>query len=110
MTQAAQIKQALASIMGPGQPDKTLQPRPAAQSPGAARGDAKPKVDGSQQAPDTGVASPLVETAWADRTFHDAVTYGVSNGMFTFVVRPVATVSQKDAGMRPVSQEFKAPP
>ena len=57
----------------------------------------------------SGIASPLVETAYADRTFHANQTITSSDGLFTLVIKPVKTIRFKDAAARDVTIEFKAP-
>jgi len=63
----------------------------------------------------SGIASPLVETAYADRTFHANQTITRSqrstsaDGLFTLVIKPVKTIRFKDAAARDVTIEFKAP-
>lgn len=58
---------------------------------------------------DAGIASPLVETAYADRTFHANSTITSSDGLFTLIIKPVKTIKFKDAASRDVMIEFKAP-
>ena len=57
----------------------------------------------------SGIASPLVETAYADRTFHANTTITSSDGLFTLIIKPVKTIKFKDAASRDVTIEFKAP-
>lgn len=57
----------------------------------------------------SGIASPLVETAYADRTFHTNTTITSSDGLFTLIIKPVKTIKFKDAASRDVTIEFKAP-
>lgn len=57
----------------------------------------------------SGVASPLVETAYADRTWHPDMTINSSDGIFTLVIEPVKQVFFKDAVNADVVMEYKAP-
>lgn len=56
-----------------------------------------------------GIASPLVETAYAGRTFHADTTITSSDGLFTLIIKPVRTIMFRDAAARDVMIEFKAP-
>lgn len=55
------------------------------------------------------IASPLVETAYADRTWHSDVTLNSSDGIFTLVIKPVKKVFFKDANSADVVMEYKSP-
>lgn len=57
----------------------------------------------------SGIASPLVETAYADRTFHGNKTITSSDGLFTLIIKPVKTIKFQDAANRDVRIEFKEP-
>lgn len=83
-------------------------PAPVMKARGAAgisRGSALPNSDAAT----SGIASPLVETAYADRTFHTNTTITSSDGLFTLIIKPVKTIKFKDAASRDVTIEFKAP-
>lgn len=61
---------------------------------------------------DTGtgsIASPLVETAYVDRTFHAETNILSTDGLIVLKVTPVKTIAFKDANDRDVTIEFKAP-
>lgn len=57
----------------------------------------------------TGIASPLVETAYSAREFHDPTTITSTDGLFTLRIKPVKKIYMKDAGAADVVLEFKAP-
>lgn len=110
MSETERLAQDIAALAGNTPTRKTLAGRTAASPLPAVVASAKPSLPGSQGTSGAGgIASPLVETTYGDRTFHDAVTFGAPNGMFTVVVRPLASLSQQDAGGRPVLQQFDAP-
>ena len=56
-----------------------------------------------------GIASPLVETGYADRTFHGDTTITSSDGLFTLKIKPVKSIKFKDSLNHDVVIEFKAP-
>lgn len=56
-----------------------------------------------------GIASPLVETAYADRTWHANTALLTTDGVFALLVRRVKTVNYEDARRAPVVIENKAP-
>ncbi len=56
-----------------------------------------------------GIASPLVETAYADRTFHSTVNITSTDGLFTLKIKPVKEITFLDSNLRPVTIEFKSP-
>lgn len=56
-----------------------------------------------------GIASPLTETAYADRVHYAPVTITSSDGLFTLEVKRIKTLKMLDANGRPVTLEFKAP-
>ena len=72
---------------------------------GISRGSALPNSDAAT----SGIASPLVETAYADRTFHTNTTITSSDGLFALIIKPVKAIKFKDAASRNVTIEFKAP-
>lgn len=56
-----------------------------------------------------GIASPLVETAYTNRTFHSTVNITSTDGLFTLKIKPVKEIKFLDSNQRPVTIEFKAP-
>ena len=56
-----------------------------------------------------GIASPLVETAYADRTFHSTVNITSTDGLFTLKIKPVKEIKFLDSKLRPVTIKFKSP-
>ena len=56
-----------------------------------------------------GIASPLVETAYANRTFHSTVNITSTDGLFTLKTKPVKEIKFLDSNLRPVTIEFKSP-
>ncbi len=57
----------------------------------------------------SGIASPLVETSYAARTWHADTTINSSDGIFTLVIKPVKQVYFKDAVNADVEMEYKSP-
>lgn len=55
-----------------------------------------------------GVASPLTETAYADRTFHTEYEIYSSDGLFSLKIKPVASMKFIDANSETVILNFKA--
>ncbi len=100
------LTEALRALTEAGQGTEAASP-PAMKTRGAAgisRGSALPKGGST-----SGIASPLVETAYANRTFHSNTTITSSDGLFTLIIKPVKTIKFKDAASRDVTIEFKAP-
>lgn len=56
-----------------------------------------------------GIASPLDETAYADRTWHAEKIVASTDGLFSLRIKPVASVKFKDAALADVVIQFKAP-
>ncbi|MCY1525631.1 hypothetical protein D9M68_606150 [compost metagenome] len=56
-----------------------------------------------------GIASPLTETAYADRTFWAERTILSSDGLLTFKVKPIKEITQADANDLEVKQVFADP-
>lgn len=56
-----------------------------------------------------GIASPLVETSYAARTWHANTSVLSSDGLFSLVIKPVKTINFQDANHNDVQIEFKAP-
>jgi hypothetical protein len=57
----------------------------------------------------TGIASPLVEVAYAQRTFHAAQTITSTDGLLSLKIKPVKSINFVDASNSPVTIEFKSP-
>lgn len=56
-----------------------------------------------------GIASPLTETAYADREFHTVKTITSTDGLFTLKIKPVKKIKFKDAANADVEIIFKEP-
>jgi hypothetical protein len=56
-----------------------------------------------------GIASPLVEQDYADRTFHPDVTLTSTDGLFTIKIKPVNNVKMVDANNAICEFKYKAP-
>lgn len=57
----------------------------------------------------SGIASPLVETDYADREFHTEIMIASTDGLFTLRIKPVKKIFMKDALSNDVLLEFKSP-
>lgn len=55
------------------------------------------------------IASPLIETDYADREFHSPQTMTSTDGVFTFAWNPIKTTKFLDANGNPVVIEYKEP-
>lgn len=62
-----------------------------------------------QKATGGGVKSPLVETAYADRTWHADQNVTSTDGLIVLVVKPLKTVNLRDADDNDLVIEYKAP-
>lgn len=56
-----------------------------------------------------GIASPLIEQAYADRTFHADVTLTSADGLFSIKIKPVDKVVMIDANGASCEFQYKAP-
>lgn len=66
-------------------------------------------LGGPESGSASGIASPLVETAYSDRTFHTTINVASTDGLFTLKIKPVKKIKFKDAAGRDVLIEYKAP-
>ena len=57
-----------------------------------------------------GIASPLVETAYADRLWFSERSVVSTDGLFTMRVRPINTIKFTDANSNAVKMQYKAAP
>lgn len=55
------------------------------------------------------IASPLTETAYADRTYHSPKTITSTDGLITWEVDPIKDVFFTDANGMPVQIVYKSP-
>ncbi len=58
----------------------------------------------------TGIAGPLAETAYADRTWHPEKTVASSDGLFSLRIKPIKSMKFADANGSAVEMTFKSPP
>lgn len=58
---------------------------------------------------DGGIASPLTETAHADRTYHAQTILTTTDGFLSIVLRPINKVKFTDANGATVEMIYKAP-
>jgi hypothetical protein len=67
-------------------------------------------ASGLIQSPGSGgaIVSPLTETLYTERTFHDVRQYKSTDGIFVIELRPVKSINFKDAADIPLVIEFKA--
>jgi hypothetical protein len=56
-----------------------------------------------------GIASPLTETAFADREYYADTTVLSSDGIFSFTVKRIKTITMKDKNSGSVKLVFKEP-
>ena len=57
-----------------------------------------------------GIASPLTETAYADRTFWTGKTITSTDGLITIAISPIKQMTFKDANNEEVIFDYKEPP
>ena len=77
-----------------------------AQPIGPSRGTGRMQV--AAKAAGGGIASPLIETSYASRTYHVGVMVTSSDGLFTF--QALKTINFVDANSNAVQLQFAAPP
>lgn len=107
---AKDLTQALAELsqtQGTTRQDKALAPPKVPPAIPQRAGTATSKTAAGQGS--GGIASPLTETAYADRTFHPEQAMTSTDGIFTLKIKPVKTINLTDAGGAAVTIEFKAP-
>ena len=91
---------------GTSRVDKALEPRPPLPQIPARSGSSKP-IAGATAG---GIASPLVETAYSDRTWHtESQVVASADLLYHIEFQPVKTIKFKDANNQEVVLEFKAP-
>lgn len=61
----------------------------------------------SQSKSGSGIASPLTETNYADRTFHTTFTMSSTDGLFVLELRRVKSMNFLDANNKALTLEFK---
>lgn len=86
--------------------DRVLPPAPQPAPIPARTGQSTPSSSSSASA--GGIASPLTETAYADREWYAEQTIRSSDGMFNIRVKPIKTLKFTDANSAPVVLEFAA--
>lgn len=88
-----------------------LEQRPPADKrlPAAVTPAAKRATTGLAVANSAGIASPLTETAYADRAYFNAQTLTSTDGIFTIEWEPIKTMSFTDANGNAAMLEFKEP-
>lgn len=86
--------------------DKTLKPRPNPDPIPSRTGRPKPKLPSGGTG--DGVASPLVETAYAAREWHPDATLLSTDGLIALRVKRIKTIVMADANSREVVFEYKA--
>lgn len=91
---------------GTSRVDKALEPRAELPLIPARSGSSRP-IAGATSG---GIASPLVETAYSDRTWHSSsLVVASSDLLYHIELQPVKTIKFKDANSQEVVLEFKAP-
>ena len=98
----------LNSLIAPATPKPGLPPvEPRGGVPATrGRGDYTAPAGGSSTA---GIASPLTETNYGDREYWAEKTITSSDGLLSFRLRPIKSISQTDANGAPVVQLFANP-
>lgn len=111
MSDVSRLKSDIKALVGKATPPgKTLSKRPDAAAIPVIAGSAKPKISGSASAGlNSGIAAPLTEPDYTDRTYHDLVTYSSTDGLFTMRVSPLASITMQDALDREVTLVFDEP-
>lgn len=111
MTDIRKLQADIKALVGTGTPPaKTLPKRAAAAPLRPIIAAAKPKISGSASAGlNSGIAAPLTEPDYTDRTYHDLVTYSSTDGLFTMRVSPLASITMQDALDREVTLVFDEP-
>ncbi|MBX9754635.1 MAG: hypothetical protein K2X80_07770 [Pseudomonadaceae bacterium] len=70
------------------------------------RADYKPPATNSGG---SGIASPLIETSYAARTYWPSLTVTSTDGLRSFVIKPIKEITQTDANAAEVKQQFAQP-
>lgn len=103
-----QVVADLNQLQQAARPRRTLRTVPVVGSLPASRGRAT-YVPPASRGTGGGIASPLTETAYADRTRWPDASVMTVDGMLTFRIAPIRQVSQLDADDQPVQQIFANP-
>ena len=67
---------------------------------------------GTDQKPggnNSGISSPLTETDYNDREYHPDVSLSSSDGLFSLVISPIASIKFLDADNRSVEMRYDPP-
>lgn len=75
----------------------------------AKRGRSDYKAPPAASAGGAGIASPLVEQDYAARTYWPDVTVTSTDGLRSFVIKPIKEITQLDANLKTVKQQFAQP-
>lgn len=103
------LTEALRELMAQNESYVSDPPKPRGSAP-AVR--AAALVPGSAPAASTGgggLASPLTETAYSNRTFHASFLISSPDGFLNLMIHPVDTINFTDANGEAVAIKFKAP-
>lgn len=102
MSDSKRLQTDLVNLVNAGAlPEKRLGARADASAILAAIGSAKPRQPGGTSHGTTGIASPLTEPDYGDRTWHDTRTVTDTSGLFTIEYQCVHEIVMLDANGDP---------
>ena len=105
---SARLQTDLVRLVDQGRrPDKTLVPRAPATAIPASAGAGRPSQ--ATGAGTAGIASPLTEPDAATRQYHANAAAITTDGVFTWVIKPIKQVDMRDAGNAVVALIFADP-
>ena len=108
LTDALQRMTEAAASKGSSRVDKSLPTAPPA-APIPSRTGASGPVASVAKKSGGGIASPLTETAYADREWHAPAYVFSADGMMRILIKPLKTLNMTDADGNSVQINFKAP-
>ena len=107
---SSQLKTSLAKLAGESKAwNERIKTLPDRKPIPAQTGIGKPPAATSGATAGGGIASPLTETSYADRQYHDEVTWQTTDGLFVVVVKPIKKLKFTDANGAAVEMILKQP-
>lgn len=102
------LTDALRALME-GDPNTNVIPAAKARGAAPAVTSAAPLPGAAKSGSGSGIASPLVETAYAARQWWSEKQLTTTDGLVTFVIKPVKEVTFQDQAATEIKLQFKAP-
>jgi hypothetical protein len=106
----AAVQEDINRLVRPTAPRQQLKTVPPVGALPPQRGRADYKAPATGAAGGSGIASPLIEQDYTARTYWSDVTVTSTDGLRSFVIKPIKEITQLDASLETVKQQFAQPP